>query len=74
MRALFIALDAWVREGREPPASVYPRIDDGTLVSWRQSDSGWHTISGIAYPQVIQQPSAYDRWARSGCRNVVSRA
>lgn len=61
MRALFMALDAWVREGREPPASVYPKIADGTLVSWRQSESGWHTISGVAYPQVIQQPSAWDR-------------
>jgi hypothetical protein len=61
MRALFMALDAWVREGREPPASVYPRIAEGTLVSWRQADSGWHTISGVAYPQVIQQPSAWDR-------------
>ena len=33
--ALFDALDAWVRDGTEPPPSNYPRISDGTLVPWR---------------------------------------
>jgi alpha/beta hydrolase family protein len=32
LHALFGALDAWVREGKEPPPSNYPRIADGTLV------------------------------------------
>jgi hypothetical protein len=36
LRALVTALDAWATEGVEPPASAYPRLDDGTLVS-RQS-------------------------------------
>lgn len=31
--ALVDALDAWVKHGTEPPASRYPRIADGTLVS-----------------------------------------
>ncbi|MEQ1946176.1 MAG: alpha/beta hydrolase domain-containing protein [Bryobacteraceae bacterium] len=31
-RALLVALDKWVREGVEPPASRYPRIDEGTLI------------------------------------------
>ena len=31
-RAMLVNLDAWVRDGVEPPASRYPRIDDGTLV------------------------------------------
>jgi hypothetical protein len=30
--ALVDALDAWVREGTEPPPSRYPRLADGTLV------------------------------------------
>ena len=33
MRALLTALTAWVKEGKEPPASVVPRIADGTLVA-----------------------------------------
>ena len=32
LHALFDALDAWVRNGTEPPPSNYPRISDGTLV------------------------------------------
>ncbi|CAA9214989.1 MAG: hypothetical protein AVDCRST_MAG42-165 [uncultured Chthoniobacterales bacterium] len=31
-RALFVAMDDWVREGKEPPESRYPKIADGTLV------------------------------------------
>jgi hypothetical protein len=60
LRALLQALDAWVRGGTEPPASVYPRISDKTLVDWRQSSTGFPSLPGIRYPQVIQQPSALD--------------
>ena len=31
-RAMIANMDAWVRDNVEPPASSYPRIDDGTLV------------------------------------------
>lgn len=31
-RALLVALDEWVRQGRRPPDSRIPRIKDGTLV------------------------------------------
>ena len=33
MRALLTAFTAWVRDGSEPPASVVPRIADGSLVA-----------------------------------------
>ena len=33
MRALLGALDRWVRDGEAPPASRYPTLADGTLVS-----------------------------------------
>jgi hypothetical protein len=32
VRALLVALDEWVADGRAPPPSRLPRIDDGTLV------------------------------------------
>lgn len=32
MRALLVALEAWLREGVEPPASRYPMVGQGTLV------------------------------------------
>lgn len=31
-RAMIANMDAWVRDGKEPPASRYPKIADGTLV------------------------------------------
>ena len=33
LRGLLVALDDWVREGKSPPPSVYPRIADKTLVA-----------------------------------------
>ena len=56
LRALLVALDAWVKDGAEPPPSVYPKIIDGTLVGWKKGESGWPDVPGVAYPQVIQQP------------------
>ena len=33
LRALLTAMDAWIAEGAEPPASRYPTLANGTLVS-----------------------------------------
>lgn len=35
-RALLLAMDAWIRDGVEPPASRYPRIDKGELTVFEQ--------------------------------------
>ncbi|MCI0377048.1 MAG: hypothetical protein L0215_05555 [Gemmataceae bacterium] len=56
LRALLDALDAWVRLGKSPPPSVYPRIVDKTLVDWSQAGTGFPNLPGVRYPQVIQQP------------------
>ncbi len=61
LRALLLALDAWVRDGIEPPASVYPRIADGTLVGWGGAESGWRPLPNVRYPEVIHQPDFVDR-------------
>ena len=58
---LVLALDAWVKDGHEPPPSVFPRIADGTLVGWRKHEIGWPNIPGVNYPEVIQQPALLDR-------------
>jgi hypothetical protein len=44
MRALILALDRWVKGGAPPPASVYPRLADGTLVP--ASVLKWPAIPG----------------------------
>jgi hypothetical protein len=64
MRALVVALDAWVRDGKEPPPSVFPTIASGTLVGWLEKEIGWPGIPGVTYPQVIQQPPVVDRGPR----------
>ena len=58
--ALFIALDHWITDGAEPPPSVYPRIDDGTLTGWRAEDTGWPALPGVTYPTVMLQPPYVD--------------
>ena len=51
MRALLVSLDRWVREGVEPPASMIPKLADGTLV--KASDVGFPAISGVHSPHSI---------------------
>jgi hypothetical protein len=46
VRALLVALDAWVRDGVEPPPSQVPRLADGTLVPAEQI--GFPAIPGVA--------------------------
>ncbi|MDX1943986.1 MAG: alpha/beta hydrolase domain-containing protein [Pirellulaceae bacterium] len=61
LRALIMAMDAWVKDGQEPPPSVYPRIADGTLAGWRKNEAKWPEIPGINYPEVVHQPHFLDR-------------
>jgi hypothetical protein len=50
LRALLVALDEWVADGTEPPASRLPRRDNGTLVaSLPQSTAGFPNIPGVTY-------------------------
>ncbi len=72
MRALVMAMDAWIRDGVEPPPSVYPRIDQGTLVGWKATQSGWPTIPGVRYPTVVQQPHVLDRGPLWAARKIAS--
>ena len=48
VRALLSDMDAWVMEGKAPPASRYPRISDGTLTA--PSAAGWPKIPGLRLP------------------------
>ncbi len=60
LRALLDALDDWVRDGTEPPASVYPRLDNGTLVEPTHKATGFPALPGVRFPEVIQRPAALD--------------
>jgi hypothetical protein len=49
-RAALLNLDRWVSEGVEPPASVVPRIDDGTAVRHERVLERFKTIPGATVP------------------------
>lgn len=72
LRALILALDAWVRDGKEPPASVYPRLSDRTLVTWTQEATAFPKIPGVRFPTVIQQPSFNDYGPMFLSRSIIS--
>jgi hypothetical protein len=49
MRALIVAMERWVRDGAAPPASRYPRLQDGTLV--RAADIAFPALRGLTSPR-----------------------
>ncbi len=55
MRALLTALDRWVREGREPPPSRVPRLDNGTAVTRESLRENYARIPGSAWLSHLPQ-------------------
>jgi hypothetical protein len=53
MRALLVAMDEWVKEGVEPPASRYPMLSHGTLVP---PEGLYADIPGLGY-EAIHTPA-----------------
>ena len=74
LRALLVAMDAWVTDGTDPPPSRYPRIDDGTLVdvaTWREQ---FPAIPGVQPPESCYTPCRLDfgdRWLSEGIFDKV---
>ncbi len=58
MRALLVAMDRWVRDGKEPPASQYPRIAQDTLVP--RGTLQFPKIPGVTVPTRFQQAYRVD--------------
>ena len=56
-RGLMAALDAWAREGTEPPASRHPRFADGTMVLHPELE--FPAVPGVQWPTHV--PGGY-RW------------
>ena len=60
-RALYVALVDWVVKGTLPPASVYPRVSDGTLVPATSAAMGWPNIPNTPKPDgVVNSVLDYD--------------
>jgi len=58
MRALLLAMEGWVREGKEPPASRYPKIAQDALVPLGAVQ--FPKIPGVSFPQIIQKAYRVD--------------
>jgi hypothetical protein len=54
LRAALMALDRWVRDGVEPPASKYPRLADGTLTP--VEGLRFPSLNGVTSPKSIPAP------------------
>src|SRR5581483_1698353 len=66
MRALFVAMESWLRDGTEPPPSAYPRLSDGTLVPFATVRATFPALPGVRLPRDIGVPHVLDlgpRWA-----------
>lgn len=60
MRALLLDLDRWVRDGTEPPASSYPRIADGDLVTVAAYKTAFPKLDEFALPETNLRPPRLD--------------
>ena len=56
MRALLVALTEWVTKDIAPPASVYPRLDNGQLVRPDHRAMGFPLIPGQPLPDNLINP------------------
>ena len=67
LRALLVALDEWVSEGKEPPASRVPRRADGTLVeALPREHLGFPAIPGVHYDGLLSTGDLLDFGPHAG--------
>lgn len=70
-RALMYALDAWVRDGKEPPASRYPSIAKGELVSAASYKAVFPSGTGLTEPREPLTPPRLDMGPRFESQGIV---
>jgi hypothetical protein len=57
LRALLVALEAWISNGTLPPASRYPSRSDGTLVPPTPEAVGFPAIPGVDFTGLLTRPA-----------------
>jgi hypothetical protein len=62
LRALLVALDEWVTQGKAPPESRVPRIADGTLVG--PEATGFPTVPGVAVARIVNRLDRFEDWVK----------
>lgn len=71
LRALLVALEKWILENKEPPASAYPTIASGTLVRPGRESTGWPDIPGVPYTGLVNELPFLDYGPQYDNRNVT---
>jgi hypothetical protein len=59
-RALLVAWDLWADKGIEPPASRYPSVLDGTLVSLDKAARSFPSIPEVEFTPVVDEYNLLD--------------
>jgi hypothetical protein len=59
-RALLVVLDDWADRGVAPPASRYPTVDAGTLVTLAEAAAAFPKLPGVQFPTVANQLQLLD--------------
>jgi len=62
LRALLVALDEWVSQGKTPPASRMPRLGDGTLVT--PDKVRFPAVTGIMVARRISEFGVLKDWVK----------
>jgi hypothetical protein len=65
IRALLVALDAWVTEHTAPPDSRVPQLADGTLVA--PHALAFPPIPGVQPPKQANRIAVLDDWVKPSC-------
>lgn len=70
MRALLVALEAWVKDGTQPPPSRYAKIADGSLVS--PQTINFPKIPGVNFPRAIHEAWRVDYGPEFKTKGVIT--
>lgn len=70
MRALLLALDAWTKDGTQPPPSQYAKIADGTLASPQAIN--FPKIPGVNFPRTIHEAWRVDYGPEFKTKGVIA--
>ena len=70
LRALLKALDRWVDEGKLPPASRYPRLDEGSLVPAEKLT--FPEMPGVNFSSRVHRAYRADYGPQFGNKGIIS--
>jgi len=60
LRAALVNLDAWAKDGAEPPLSSVPRVGDHTAVPHESLEKVFAALPGVRFPDEIERPMRLD--------------